>query len=74
MGRASAKSNLKDYEGAIADCTKALEIDSSSAPTYYLIGVSKIYPEQKDSGCQDLNKAGKLGLEKSKEAIRKFCH
>jgi hypothetical protein len=42
------KYNLKDHKGAIADCTKALEIDSTSAPTYYLRGVSKIHLEQKE--------------------------
>lgn len=64
---------LKDYRGAIADLTKAIEINRNHANAYCQRGLSKLELNQTDSGCIDLSKAGELGDSSAYEAIRKYC-
>ena len=40
--RAYSKSDVKDYYGAIADYTKAIELDPNNANAYYNRGLSKL--------------------------------
>ena len=69
-----AKYDLQDYEGAISDFNKAIEINPNNAEAYYNRGFAKINLGQKDSGCLDLSKAGKLGCSQAYEAIKDFCN
>ena len=60
--RGYSKSNLKNYTGAIADYTKAIELKPVHVSNSYLErGRAKLELGQKDSGCLDLSKAGELG-------------
>jgi tetratricopeptide (TPR) repeat protein len=68
------KFRLKDYRGAIADYTKAIELNPKYAEAYHNRGLSKINFGQKDNGCLDLSKAGELGLEQAYEAIKNLCN
>ena len=69
----AAKDDLKDFTGAIADYSKAIEIDPEGADAYYYRGLVKLILGQKDSGCLDLSKAGELGYSEAYEQIDKFC-
>ncbi len=40
---------------------------------YYGGGVSKIYINQKDSGCLDLSKAGEMGYTDAYDTIKEYC-
>ena len=69
-----SKHKLKDYSGAIADYTKAIEIDPNKSSAYYGRGLSKLVLGQKDSGCLDLSKAGELGYGQAYEVIKEHCN
>ena len=72
--KGTAKYNLQDYSDAISDYNKAIEINPDHAEAYYNRGIAKINLGQKDSGCLDLSKAGKLGHSQDYEAIKDFCN
>ena len=69
-----SKAYLKDYRGAIADLTKAIEIDPNYADAYLNRGIAKLVLGQLDDGCLDLSKAGELGYPTAYESIRLFCN
>ncbi|MFH2143382.1 MAG: hypothetical protein ABIJ97_13235 [Bacteroidota bacterium] len=71
--RGFSKGALKDYQGAIADCNIAIEIDSKCASAYYVRGIAKIQLKQKEGGCIDLSKAGELGYEEAYDIIKEHC-
>ena len=56
-----AKQNLGDYEGAIADYTKALEIDPDFADAYYNRGNAKKKLGDYKGAIADYNKALEIG-------------
>jgi Flp pilus assembly protein TadD len=68
------KGNLKDYQGAILDFTKAIQLDSKDSGSYYNRGVAKSMLKQKASACLDYSKAGELGYADAYEAIKEYCN
>lgn len=60
--RANLFASQKNYERAIDDYTRALQIDPHMAEAYYNRGLVRIFAGKKESGLQDLSKAGELGL------------
>ena len=70
---ASIRIALRDFKGAIDDCTRAIEIKPKFAAAYNARGLVKIMLGQKDSGCMDLKKAGELGIKSANEMIKKYC-
>lgn len=71
--RGMAKHNLKDERGAISDFTLIISIDKNYANAYFLRGVSRILNNQKEEGCQDLSKAGELGISDAYTIIEAQC-
>jgi len=67
------KGKAKDFRGAIADYTKAIEIRPNYINAYFDRGLAKLNLGQKDSGCLDLSKAGELGHEEAYNLIKDFC-
>ena len=61
--RASAKTLLKDYNGAIADYTKAIEINPNNATAYHSRGINKYFLNDFYSACIDAKKAQDLGYD-----------
>ena len=59
--RSLAKDDLEDYKGAIADYTKAIEIDPNYAYAYNNRGIAKYYSGDKNGACKDARKAEELG-------------
>jgi len=52
----------RDYAHAIADYSRALELDSHLAEAYYNRGLAHMANKQQAEGVSDLSKAGELGL------------
>lgn len=59
-GRGSAKDDLKDYEGAIADYDKALELDPQDTGAYFARGNAKYNLKDYAGAITDYDKAIKL--------------
>ena len=72
--RGNAKNQLQDYRGAIQDFNKAIELNPKYAVAYFSRGIAKILSGQKNNGCLDLSKAGKLGFALAYKAITVHCN
>ena len=55
--RADAKCSLKDYQGAIDDCTKAIELVPNDPYLYFLRANAKYYLEDFQDAIHDYCKA-----------------
>ena len=70
--RGAAKDDLKDYNGAISDYTKAIEINPNYANAYYNRGISKYYSNDYYGACIDAKKVQDLG-DDATELINVVC-
>ena len=64
---------IKDYEGAIEDFTKAIELGENDSVIYYLRGMSRRLTEDSKGACKDWKKAAELGDKDSEELLKKYC-
>jgi tetratricopeptide (TPR) repeat protein len=64
----------KKYDEAIAEYTKAIEINNHFSAAYYNRGLVEAVAGQKESGCQDLRKAAELGEKDANKMIQKYCN
>lgn len=71
--RGDSKYKLKDYIGAIQDCSKLIELDSKYELVYMMRGECKIKLRDIEGACLDFSKAGELGYEKAYDEIEKYC-
>jgi tetratricopeptide (TPR) repeat protein len=71
--RGIVKDSLKDYYGAIADYTKAIEVNPSYAGGYFNRGNAKYKLGDIKGACQDATKAQKLGYDAT-EFINSVCN
>ncbi|MEK7432113.1 MAG: tetratricopeptide repeat protein, partial [Cyanobacteriota bacterium] len=68
--RGSSYAQLKDYESAIKDFTKALELSDIESETYYLRGFSYESIDQKEKSVADYEKACKLNYTTACNALK----
>ena len=74
--RGQVKFRLRDYEGAIADFNSVIKSPcgrEQRSKAFYWRGMIKISMGQTDNGCQDLNKAVKLGYPLTDESVIEYC-
>jgi tetratricopeptide (TPR) repeat protein len=75
--RGQAKYYLQDYKGAMADFNRVIKFWSGDrnqrSKAFFWRGLVKIKLGQKDSGCLDLNKAGKLGYTEAFKVSGIYC-
>ena len=71
--RGIAKAKLKDYQGAIADFSKAIQLDPQLASAYYNRGIAKQIVNDLDGACADWRKAAALGNNSAAESLREPC-
>ncbi len=76
--RSFAKFNIKDFEGALLDVNKSINLDSKNSFAYKVR--ANVYLEKKDNvnACKDLKKALELGYTKDfgsdvQELLDKNC-
>ena len=72
--RATCFFYLKNYDLALADFKKAIELEPQNYIYYFNRGLLELQIGQKESGCADLSKAGELGYFKAYEMIKKYCN
>ena len=62
----------RDYQHAIDDYTRALELEDRLAEAYYNRGLARIFAKKTAEGIEDLSKAGELGLYTAYSVIKKY--
>jgi tetratricopeptide (TPR) repeat protein len=62
----------KDFQTAIQNYTKAIEIDPDFAEAYFNRGLTYLFIGQDAKGLTDLSKAGELGIYKAYNLIQRF--
>ena len=72
--RGASKAKLQDYQGAIADYSKAIELNPNYIEAYYNRGILKFILNQKNSACLDWSKAGELGDGDAYDRIKENCN
>jgi tetratricopeptide (TPR) repeat protein len=73
FNRALAKTELKDYAGAIEDYTTAIKKDPNPGMAYYNRGLLKLKLKDNQGACGDLEKAQSLHYEKAAAAVLQYC-
>jgi lipoprotein NlpI len=64
----------RDYEGAIKDFSKAIELDPSRASAYSSRGLAKYYLFNKKGACEDWIKASQKGDVTSLYLLKDHCN
>ena len=72
--RRKSKDDLKDHYGAIADFTKAIELDPNDALAYINRGIAKANLKDIKGCCYDLIKSINLGSTQNVDWVRKNCN
>jgi tetratricopeptide (TPR) repeat protein len=63
-----------DYRGAIADYSKAIELNPKYDDAYNNRGIAKFQLRDKNGACSDWNKANELGNKAASVLIKKLCN
>ena len=63
-----------DYQGAIADCNEAIELDPKNATAYSNRGSAKRELGDYQGACLDWGKAGELGYSGAYKLINEYCN
>ncbi len=75
--RGEVKYYLRDYKGAMDDFNRVIKFRAGNkeqrSKAFYWRGLIEIDLGQKDNGCLDLQKAGKLGFARAFELIEVYC-
>lgn len=68
------KHNAGDFEGAIADFTKAIEEKPDYGEAYGFRGLSRLKSGDKAGACADWKKAEDLGYPQATQLIQDYCN
>jgi len=73
LNRGNLKVRLKDYSGAVADYAEAISASSGLPEAWFNRALTLIYLKNSELACQDLSKAGELGLTEAYRVIGRYC-
>ena len=69
--RGNIRLAAQEYQEAIDDYTRCLELNANVAEAYYNRGLARVKAGQQEEGVADLGKAGELGLYSAYGMIKK---
>ncbi len=61
-----------DYQSAIEDYNRSIELEKNLAEAWYNRGIAKIFAKDTIQGISDLSKAGELGIYQAYSVIKKY--
>lgn len=64
---------MKQFQKAIDEYTEAIRLEPQLAQAYYNRGLTLLYLSNESAACDDLSKAGELGVQEAYSVIRKYC-
>lgn len=65
---------MGNYRDAETDFTAAIRAGGNFAEAYYNRGLIRILLEENGSGCEDLSRAGELGIKEAYQVMRRYCY
>jgi Flp pilus assembly protein TadD len=73
FNRGYAKGFINDFEGAVKDFSKVIELDPNNGQTYVLRGRAYSAMGKLTEACADFSKASTLNVPGAVESLRQFC-
>jgi tetratricopeptide (TPR) repeat protein len=73
LNRGNCLFKKKEFDKAITDYTKVIELDPKNPDTYVNRGDCYYKMKKKEEACKDWNKAKELGDVAVEKLIKKFC-
>ena len=73
FNRGYVKCIMGDYWGSVSDFEKALEIEPKFSEAYFNKGLILIYLNIKTIGCENMSKAGELGIKEAYHVMKRYC-
>ncbi len=64
---------LNDYQGALVDCNKAIDLNINDKKAFFTRGMAKNGLGDNSDACLDWSKAKELGYIQADSYLRKFC-
>lgn len=63
-----------DFQGAVADYSKAIQMAPNVPEFYFNRGVAKLFTYNRSAACEDLEISNGMGFERSAEKLKHFCY
>jgi tetratricopeptide (TPR) repeat protein len=63
-----------DYWGAVSDFTRAIELKPDFSEAFYNKGLILIYLKLNAVGCNDMSRAGELGIQDAYHVMKRYCN
>jgi tetratricopeptide (TPR) repeat protein len=73
IGMGITKAKQHNYQGAIADYDRAIQLEPANAYAYHYRGVAKFLCGFIPNGCGDFRKALEYGYGSAQEDLKKYC-
>jgi tetratricopeptide (TPR) repeat protein len=70
--RANLLAHQKDYQAAVVNYTKAIELEDDFSEAYFNRALTYLLLNQRDKAIADLSKAGELGIYKAYSILKKI--
>jgi tetratricopeptide (TPR) repeat protein len=63
----------EEYNSSLISLSSAIALKPNFAQAYFNRGLTHLYLKQTEEGCEDLGKAGELGIKESYNIILRYC-
>lgn len=73
INRGNLRVRLKDYSGAVADYAEAIRTTPRLPEAWFNRALTLLYLNNESLACEDLSKAGELGMTEAYKVIGRYC-